>query len=85
MQKTIESYETENDMASNLIKHRAIFHKTCMTRYNSHKLQRLKSQTEPSSDSSKCEIPHSLSSSSNAKNLTEKCFFCNQTADDVLH
>ena len=86
LQKTIESYKTENDLALDPIKDRAIFHKTCMTRCDSHKLQRFKSSTEPSADSSTCETPNSLRSSSNAKNFTGKCFFCNQTAeDDVLH
>ena len=53
-----------------------------MTRYDSHKLQRFKSSTEPSADTSTCETSRSLRSSSNAKNFSEKCFFCNQTAED---
>ena len=57
-----------------------------MARYVSHKLQRFKLSTEPSAVSSTCETPRSLRSSSNAKNFTGKCFFCNQTAEDeVLH
>ena len=57
-----------------------------MTRYDSHNLQLLKSSTEPSVDSSTCEIPRSLYSNSNVKNFTGKCFFYNQTAEDnVLH
>ena len=77
---------TENDLALDLVEQRAIFHKTCMTRYDSHKLQRFKSSSEPSADSSTSETPRSLRSSSNAKNFIGKCFFCNQTAeDDVLH
>ena len=84
--KLIKSYETENDLALDLVKHKAIFHKTCMARYVSHKLQRFKLSTEPSAVSSTCETPRSLRSSSNAKNFTGKCFFCNQTAEDeVLH
>ena len=66
--------------------HKATFHKTCMTRYDSHKLHRFKSLTEPFVDSSSRETPHSLRSSSNAKNFIGRYFFCNQTAeDDVLH
>ena len=57
-----------------------------MTRYDSHKLHRIKSLAEPSDDSSSRETPHSLRSSSNANNFTGRYFFCNQTAeDDVLH
>ena len=35
--KLIESYETENDLTLDLVEHKAIFHKTCMARYDSHK------------------------------------------------
>ena len=54
-----------------------------MTRYDSHKLQRYKSLTEPSADISTCTTPCSLRSSINAKNFTGKCFFCNQTAKNA--
>ena len=76
----------EDDLALDFVEHRAIFHKTCMTRYGCQKLQCFKSSTEPSADSSKCETPRSLRSCGNAKNFTGKYFFCNQTVeDDVLH
>ena len=42
LQKTIESYEMENDLSLDLVKRKSSFHKTCMTRYDSHKLQRFK-------------------------------------------
>ena len=35
--KLIESYETDNDLTLDLAEHKAIFHKTCMARYDNHK------------------------------------------------
>ena len=61
-------------------------HKTCTTRYDSHKLQRFKSSTETSADSSTCETSRSLRSNGSAKSITGKIFFCSQTAkDNLLH
>ena len=32
----------KNDLALDLVEHKSTFHKTCMTIYDSHKLQRFK-------------------------------------------
>ena len=82
--KQVEKYTTASELASAFVEHEAVFHKTCMTRYDQQKLQRKIKQRN--NDEGSSETPQCSRNTVSANNFKEKCFFCDKVeACGTLH
>ena len=79
LHKVVWRYGSDEILASDFVSNKAIFHKTCMTKYDAFKferhMQRNSSNIEPAEEA---ETPRLSRSITCAKHFTEGCFFCDK-------
>ena len=89
LKKRCQKYACSNDLLNAFLKQKAVFHKNCITNYNSQKLSRVKrklfcedatlTDTKDSNDVVEHKRPK-RSSVLGSENL-KRCFFCNDSSD----
>ena len=76
LQKHIENYKTNQDLVSQFDKQKAMFHKTCMNKNDSHNFkQKVETKNIYSSSSSPVETPRSARRILSAPNYSDNYFF----------
>ena len=81
----LENYKTVQDLVSQFVKQKAVFHKTCMNKYDGHNFkQKVKTKNINTSSSSPIETP--LGEFCSLQIILITGFFCEKTDDAVnLH
>ena len=69
----VENYRTATELAAAYTKNQAVFHKTCMTRYDKQKFERKVKQNKP--DDTLTEIPRTSRRTISANKYSEKRLF----------
>ena len=84
-QMYLENYKTDKDLVSQFVKQKAVFHKTCMNKYDSYNFKRkLKTKKVNTSSYSPVETPCSTRRILSTPNYSDNCFFCDQTVNVKL-
>lgn len=90
-------YETSNELSSKFVEKKAVFHKSCIARYNKQKLERKRKREESSEDNVAINELSELSAgdtpsrrttrrSFEIRNFIQSCFFCGLNDDQTeLH
>ena len=77
LQRRIEQYDMDNELASAFIDNKAIFHKKCLLKFSQLKYDRKVKSIGTEKDTTCTETPLTRRSKISVANFTGTCFFCN--------